>query len=250
MNISFYTARTGLIAQQQGLNVYANNIANVNTVGYKPLRPSFAECIYTLQHPPQEEWQTGHGQYLAKTDLMWSEAGFIASDQPLDFALPNSDFFMVLNRNGETFLTRDGAFTITDISENEAEEIWVLVNGFGEFVLDYDGERIVVPFMENDDGELTPIIDYATLTDMIGVYSVPNNWGLDQASNNHFVVTLRSGEAVPNPEADKVRGALEMSAVEIAGEMVRVIETQRSYQLNAKLVQTSDEMMKLINNMR
>ncbi|MCL2633502.1 MAG: flagellar hook-basal body protein [Oscillospiraceae bacterium] len=249
MNISFYTARTGMIAQQAGLNIYANNIANLNTVGYKPLRPSFAECIYTLQHPPRTEWETGHGQYVMKTDLMWSEGSFIFSDQPLDFALPNSDFFMVLDRYGNTFLTRDGSFTITNMG-TELEPQWELVNGFGEFVLDYEGNRIPVPFEINDAGIQTNEIDYAALIPMIGVFSVANNWGLDQASNNHFVITERSGAPVPNPDADKVQGALEMSATDLAGDMVRIIETQRSYQLNAKVVQTSDELMRIVNNLR
>jgi flagellar basal-body rod protein FlgG len=85
---------------------------------------------------------------------------------------------------------------------------------------------------------------------MIGVYTVPNNWGLDQTNDNRFVVTGRSGAAVPAPEYDKVRSALEMSAVDLAGDMVRIIETQRSYQLNARVVKASDEMMSTINNLR
>ena len=246
MNISFYTARTGMIAQQEGMNIYSNNIANVNTVGYKPLRPSFAECIYTLQHPPREQWQTGHGQYLSKTDLMWSENGFVSTDQPMDFALPNDGFFMTLDRNGNTFLTRDGAFKMTFTGEQ-----WELVNGFGEFVLDYDGNHIPIPFeTDRTTGEVTMLVDYGELTQRIGVFTVDNNWGLDQANNNHFVVNNRSGAAVANRGYDKVRGALEMSATDLAGDMVRIIETQRSYQLNSKMVQISDEIMRTVNNLR
>jgi len=245
MNISFYTARSGMIAQQEGLNIYANNIANVNTVGFKPERPSFAECIYTHQHPNITEWETGHGQYTAKTDFMWSESSFIMSEQPLDYALPNSDFFKVVDRSGDTYLTRDGAFSITFNGDE-----WQLVNGFGEYVLDYEGNHIPVPFEPGPNGEPSTDINYTALTDMIGVYSVPNNWGLEQAENNHFVVTARSGQDVANPDSEKVRGALEMSATDLAGDMVRIIETQRSYQLNAKMVQTSDEVMKIVNNLR
>ncbi|MCL1788748.1 MAG: flagellar hook-basal body protein [Oscillospiraceae bacterium] len=277
MNISFYTSRTGMIAQQQGMNVYANNIANVNTIGYKPLRPSFAECIYTLQHPPREEWQTGHGQYISKTDLMWGQGGLVLSDQPLDFALPNDGFFMTMDRNGDTYLTRDGRFSITQI--DEAGDEWVLVNGLGDFMLDYDGNRIVIPFLmseprnemvRDEEGNIIEVrvippfrtndIDVNTLRDMIGVYNVPNNWGLDQAPNNRFVVTERSGEPVPafiidengerRFEHDKLEGMYEQSAVDLAGDMVRIIETQRSYQFNAKMVQVSDEIMKTVNNLR
>ncbi|MCL2754149.1 MAG: flagellar hook-basal body protein [Oscillospiraceae bacterium] len=247
MNISFYTSRTSLIAQQQALDVYANNVANVNTVGFKSLRPSFAECLYTHQHPNRGDlWQTGHGARVYKTDLMWQEAGITFSDMPLDFALVDMSFFMTLDRYGNTFLTRDGRFGISETSEG----VWELVNGFGDFVLDFDGNRIIVPFEIGSNGEPSTEIDYTELYAQIGMFTVPNNWGLDQEANNRFVVTERSGAAVANPAGVKVPMAYEMSAVDLAGEMVRIIETQRSYQLNARAIQTSDELMRIINNLR
>lgn len=269
MNIAFYSAAAGMITQQDGLNIYSNNIANVNTVGYKALRPSFADCIYTIQRETEPEWQTGHGAYVNKTDFMWEEGGFNETGQQLDFALPNSDFFMVLDGRGNTFLTRDGSFEITQV-----EDHWELVNGNGEFVLDYEGNHIIVPFETEEkqqeildeegnpvlDEEGNPtyetvqaetnIIDYNTLTDMIGVYSVPNNYGLMQSNGNHFLVTARSGEAAPNPDSHKLRTYLEMSTVDLAADMVHIIESQRAYQLNAKIVQTADEMQSIANNLR
>ncbi|MDR1754159.1 MAG: flagellar hook-basal body protein [Eubacterium sp.] len=251
MNISFYTAGSGMIAQQEGLNIYSNNIANVNTIGFKAERPSFADCIYTLQRATEPEWETGHGQYTMKTDIVWQEGGFVQTDQPLDFALPNSNFFMVMDRTGNTFLTRDGSF---GMSNNDAEGTWQLVNGSGEFVLDYEGNIIDIPFMteEQEDGTVltSSEVDYAALEDMVGVFSVPNKWGLEQANNNHLVATVRSGPVQAEPDADKVRMALEMSTVDLASEMVHIIETQRSYQLSAKLVQTSDELINIANNLR
>jgi flagellar basal-body rod protein FlgG len=248
MNISFFTARTGLIAQQQGLNIYANNIANLNTVGFKPLRPSFAECLYTHQHANRDIWQTGHGQRLAKTDMMWDIGGLSFTDQPLDFALMDMSFFMTLDAQGNVFLTRDGRFGLSNTGETEWE--WELVNGFGDFVLDHDGNRIAIPFVMDEDGNPTTEIDYEVLYTTIGTFTVPNNWGLDQAENNRFVVTGRSGDPVPNFGANLVPAAIELAAVDLAGEMVRVIETQRSYQLNARIIQTSDELMRIINNLR
>jgi flagellar basal-body rod protein FlgG len=181
-----------------------------------------------------------------KTDLMWEEGQFVASDQPLDFALPNDGFFMVQDRFGASYLTRDGAFSITF---NEDEGIWQLVSAMGDYVLGYEGERIEIPFEVINDS-VTNIIDYAALEDMIGIYTVPNNWGLDNLSNNRFAVTARSGEAVAEPEYEKVRMALERSTVDLAGDMVRIIETQRAYQLAAKIIQTSDEFIRIANNLR
>lgn len=372
MNIAFYSAATGMIAQQGGMNVTANNIANVNTVGYKALRPSFADCIYTEYRATEPEWDTGHGQYMNKTDFQWDIGGFTDYGQPLDYALPNDGFFMVRDYNGRDYLTRDGAFQITNVGDH-----WELVNASGDFVLDYEGNHITVPFKaENEenlnftapagtyfmvedhngtayltrngdfmitntgrtwelittDGEfvldrdgshitvpfdvqadaegneaaqvnyqqlgalvgvfnlpageamgegnanhypvsnfagevtasnevvpapvqeenevVTTEIDYAALTEMIGVFTVPNKWGLAQDDSNHFLVTERSGEAAPDLEADKLQYYLERSSVDLAQEMVNMIVSQRSYQLNAKIVQTADEMQQIANNLR
>ncbi|MCL2019870.1 MAG: flagellar hook-basal body protein [Oscillospiraceae bacterium] len=251
MNISFYTGSSGMKAQQEGLNIYANNIANINTVGFKAMRPSFAECLYVRYRETEPQWETGHGQYVMKTDLMWEQGQFTTTDQPLDFALPNDGFFMVVDRYGQTYLTRDGAFSITF---NVDAQAWELVSAAGEYVLGYDGEHIQIPFEtiadEDGDAAVTSIIDYVELEQMIGVFTVPNNWGLDNMDKNRFAVTGRSGEATPEPDYDKIRMALEMSAVDLAGDMVRIIETQRAYQLAAKVVQTSDEFIRIANNLR
>lgn len=258
MNISFYTGAAGMISQQNGMNIYSNNIANVNTVGFKSLRPSFADCIYTIQRSTEPEWQTGHGQYVMKTDFMWDQGSFVTTEQPLDFAIANDNFFMVTDERGDNYLTRDGSFQITQIDDH-----WELVSGMGEFVLDNDGNHITVPFVvetreiHDENGVVTgteevqtQIIDYEALQNLIGQFAVPNNFGLDQSEDNHFVITDRSGEAVPSEDKELVRGALEMSTVDLAAEMVHLIETQRSYQLSAKVVTTSDELMNIANNLR
>ena len=250
MNIAFYSARTGMIAQQDGMNVIANNISNVNTVGFKALRPSFAECIYTEQRATEPEWDTGHGQYLNKTDFMWEQGGFYNTDNPLHYALGGDGFFMVRDYNGNEYLTRDGSFQITNVGDH-----WELVNASGDFVLDYEGNHITVPFEtapadENGNEAETTNINYEALTEMIGVYNVANNWGLDQDRNNHFRVTPRSGEPVADRAADKIEYYLELSTVDFATEIVHVIESQRSYQMNARIVQTADEMQQIANNLR
>ena len=251
MNIAFYSARTGMMAQQDGMNVTANNISNVNTVGYKALRPSFADCIYTEQRETEAEWDTGHGQYLNKTDFMWDQGGFNNTDNPLHYALGGDGFFMVRDYNGTDFLTRDGALQISYI-----EDHWELVNSNGDFVLDYEGNHITVPFETETDEEGNEVettnIDYGALTDMIGVYNVPNNWGLDQDRNNHFAITQRSGQPEPdmNNETIKMEYYLENSSVDFATEIVHVIESQRSFQMNSRIVQIADEMQQIANNLR
>ena len=259
MNISFYTGASGMIAQQEGMNIYSHNISNVNTVGFKSLRPSFADCLYTVQRPTEPEWQTGHGQYVMKTDFMWEQGSFVMTEQGLDYAIPNDNFFMVLDERGDRYLTRDGAFQASNIENDH----WELVNGRGEFVLDNEGNHIIIPFvvetrqLHDVNGNVTGTeeyqttkIDYEALTDMIGLFEVPNNWGLDQNEDNHFAVTPRSGDPTASENREIIRQALEMSTVDLAAEMVHLIETHRSYQLNARVVTTSDELMNIANSLR
>ena len=259
MNISFYTGASGLIAQQEAMNIYSHNISNVNTVGYKSLRPSFADCVYTIQRATEEEWQTGHGQYIMKTDFMWEQGGLRSTEGGLDFMIPNDNFFMVVDERGDRYLTRDGNFAITQIDDH-----WELVSGHGEYVLNNEGEHIIVPYRTElvpilgedslPTGEfeerVTNIIDYDTLTDMIGLFEVPNNYGFDQSEDNHYAITDRSGEPVASQDREILRTYLELSTVDLAAEMVHLIETQRSYQFNARVVSTSDEMMTIANNLR
>ena len=219
MNIAFYTGKTGLIAQQEGLNVYSNNIANVNTVGFKASRPSFAHS----------------------TQLMYSEGVFTYTDNDLDFAIPTEEgFFAVMDKYGDVNYTRAGDFQMSQIGDH-----WELVSANGEFVLDYEGNHITVPFIE---GTSKP--DYEALTKMIGVYTFDNNFGLELLGSNKMTATERSGEAVADRSIDKIRMALERSNTDIAGDMVRIIETQRSYQMSARVVQTADELERITNNLR
>ena len=111
MNIAFHTGKSAMIAQAQALNVYGNNIANINTYGYQTVRPSFSDCLYSVQRSTEPEWQTGHGTYIQHTGVMYDESQFYFTEQPLDYALPNEGFFAVEDRYGEINYTRDGAFS-------------------------------------------------------------------------------------------------------------------------------------------
>ena len=281
MNISFYSGVSALIAQQDAMNIYSNNIANVNTVGFKVLRPSFADALYTLQHPyippeayagavgadvdangdgtpdiqqnitdidnrvttaPSENtaaaWETGHGVYVNKTDFIWEQGGLTASDKPMDYALVNEGFFKVLDAQGDTYLTRAGDFGATNMGDH-----WELVNANGDFVLDWNDDHITVPFVTEvlGDGPTveTDNIDYVALRPQIGVFTVDNNWGLDQSDKNHFKVTPRSGEPVPLAEDLRwyavMEGYLEMSGTNLATEMVHLIEPSARIKWGRKL---------------
>ncbi len=241
MNIAFHTGKTAMIAQSQALNIYGNNIANINTNGYQTVRPSFADCLYSEQRSTEPDWDTGHGTYIQKTDVMFGESHFYYTERPLDFAIAGEGFFAVEDRFGDLHYTRDGAFSMSQAETGE----WYLVSGEGEYVMDYNNERIVVPF--NEEGT---VADYQTLAGMIGVFGFENPYGIEGIGSNRYSQTPRSGEATANENMEKLQGVLIVSNVELSEQMVKLIETQRAYQISSRVVTTSDEFTRIANNLR
>lgn len=170
MNISFHTGKTAMIAQARALNVYGNNIANINTVGYQTLRPDFADCIYETERAPEGDWQTGHGTYIQKTDLMFSESFFQETERPQDMAIAGEGWFAVQDRNGNVNYTRDGKFGITQL-----DGTWYLVSSQGEYVLDYDKNRIEVPFESVGKQTIIGETNWQNIANRIGTFSVTGN---------------------------------------------------------------------------
>ena len=121
----------------------------------------------------------------------------------------------------------------------------MLCNEYGAYVLDYDGNRIEVPFEEG-----TTDIDASALYDMVGVYTFENPYGLDQIGDNYFEANASSGPAAADTTAGKKQGYLEASSTNVANEMSKVIEFQRAYQLNINMVKTHDELENIVNNLR
>lgn len=196
MNISFHTGKSAMIAQSKALNIYGNNIANVNTVGYQTIRPSFADCIYDVQRQPQPDWQTGHGTYIQKTDLMFSESHFEYTERPQDFAIAGEGFFAVEDRWGDVNYTRDGAFGITQVDGE-----WYLVSSSGEYVLDYDKNRIVVPFEEIDKYTVKNSIDWEAISEQIGTFTMNNidEQRIRYTYNGEGSITAEDGTVTPDP---------------------------------------------------
>lgn len=243
-NIGYYTAASGVISYQLALDVTANNLANVNTFGFKASRPSFADLIYTERNNNNEETQYGHGVRVQKTDMMFEQSQVRETNRPLDFAALDEGFFAVLAPEGTINYTKDGSFEMSRESEDGP---WMLCNGWGGWILDYDGNRIEIPFKEGTDEQ---IVDEAALAQMVGVYTFENPYGLDMVGDNYYIATASSGPAAANPDARKKQNWLEASGTNVANEMSKVIEYQRAYQLNVNMVKTHDELEGIINNLR
>lgn len=240
--IGYHTAASGVISYQLGMDITANNLANVNTYGFKASRPSFADLIYTKRNTDNEEVQFGHGVRVDKTDLMFEQSQVRDTGRDLDFALLDEGFFAVEEGlTGETKYTKDGAFYLS----NNQDGTYTLVDSKGGFILDYEGNRITVPFIDG-----TTDIDTVALTEMIGTYSFENPYGLDQTGDNYFEANLSSGEAYVDRLVRKKNKYLEASSTSVANEMSKVIEYQRAFQLNISMVKTHNQLEDIINNLR
>jgi len=239
MNVGFYTARSGLITMQQGLDIVSNNIANQQTNGYKALRPSFSDLLYTVQKPQDAQAQTGDGVKVLKTDLMYERGQLMLTNRPLDYATPSDGFFATKNAAGDISYTKDGAFSIAQDGTT-----WKLVNANGENVLDENKNPITLNL--NANGE----IDSEELTSQLAVFKFENPYGLEANGANSYFQTQSSGEGIADNSLVKLSGSLEQSTVDLGEQMIKMIELQRGFQLNSKMVQTADEIASIVNNLR
>lgn len=232
MITAFYTAANGTIQQQKGLDVIANNIANVGTSGFKGSKTAFADLLYTniRQAQGDSKLKTGHGTKIQKTDVLHTQGAFQSTGRTLDYALTDSGFFAIETADGIKY-TRSGNFEITNDNGK-----FFLTAMQGGFVLDSSGKKIEV---KNEDDEHN-----------IGVYEFKNNDGLQIEGGLFFTKTQESGEATATDKVLAKRGYLENSNVDLAQNMVEMIEAQRAFQFNSKIVQMSDEIMQTVNALR
>lgn len=245
MSISFHNGVSGMLASQEGMNRISHNIANSGTVGFKPERSEFESLLYSrMAVNSSEEPMTGHGTRIGELGVVMRQGAVISTGRGTDFALMGDGFFAVKDASGEIKYTRSGNFHISVERERR-----YLVSADGSHVLDSKGKAIEVP---GDN------VDFYSLSEEIGIYDFPNPFGLMPQRGSMFKPTDNSGEAeaikIGKVKGERkyqvISGALEQSAVELSDEMVNVILTQKNFQLSAKVVQTSDEMEQVINNLR
>lgn len=219
----------------------AHNIANVNTVGYKPLRPEFTDLLYTEMYTNEEKPLHGHGVKLKGADLLYGQAAAQPTWNNLDYAILGDGFFALQGQDGSTLYTRNGAF---DISVEGRRGY--LVDSAGRYVLDSRSRPISLS--RKEDGSY----DLEGLRELIGVFRFDNPYGLLPVGDTCFAQTEVSGEAQLAGEGDYTlrEQALENSGAQLADEMTNMIVTQRGYQLSARIVQTADEMEQIVNNLR
>ncbi len=244
MKSAFYSGASGLVAFQQALDVTGNNLANVNTAGYKVPTQSFDDLMYTQMWCNAEaEPQTGHGVRTVGLGTQMEQSAMAESTgNGYNYAIAGNTFGMFALEDGEgnIFYTRNGAFTV-DAEEEE------LVTADGLYVLDSSGSHITATGTSgaNEDGPLE---------NQIGVYTFLNPSALTAVNGSKFTENEQSGEGEAlDPEEGTyqvLHGYLEQSGVSLQDEMTNLIIAQRAYQMNARVVQTADEMEQLISALR
>lgn len=233
INTSFYTAAVGALSQQRGLEVTANNIANLSTNGYKPDKASFADLVYTNVRNSEPAVKVGHGDALWKTDTVYSSGGLKQTSNMQDYALTSDNaFFAVRDAGGTVKYTRDGSFRLS----RQRDGSFLLCNTDGAIVLDRQGMPITV----RDRDARQPV----------GVFTFRNRDGLVKTGGNLYEATAVSGPAAPAENAEVRQGYVEVSTVNLADEISEMMTSQRAFEFDSKMVKISDEVMQTLNNLR
>lgn len=245
-SISFWNGASGMRAYQSKLDVVAHNIANVNTSGYKAQRAAFDDLIRTQMNTNVEgNNMVGHGVKQQYIDNLMTPGSLQETGYDLDFAIAGDGFFGV-DMNGQREFTRNGAFHLS-VANNQA----TLVTNDGGFVLDKNGQRITLPYTNGK-------VDTSGLTQRLGVWGFANPYGLVAENNARFTQSENSGQAAllaqggtPNVRGYELKqNYLELSGVELSEQMVEIIEAQRAFQMNSRVVQTADQIAEELNNLR
>lgn len=242
---AFYTGVSGMIAFQEHMNNTAHNIANVSTKGYKAGRSTFSDLIYSnMDVKTDGQKLAGHGVKNGGTDLMMQAGTLTMTGELLDFAIVGDGFFALENTDGALKYTRNGNFNISVEGRNN----YLVSRLDGSYVLDANEQRIDVPVDESGS------FDTAAVEKKLGVFNFENPWGLRREDGASFSETDVSGEPVTlnGTYSDyEIRGmTLENSSVDLANEMLEVIQAQRAFQMSSRIVQTADQMEDTVNNLR
>jgi len=254
MITSLWTASTGLTAQQVQIDVIANNLANVSTNGFKQARGIFADLLYqTVRQPGAQSSQTtqipdglqiGLGTTPVSTGRIFTQGSLQQTGNSLDMAIDGAGFFQVLLPDGTNAYTRDGSF------QKDSQGQIVTASGYPlQPAITIPQTALTVTV--GTDGVVSVTLPNVTAPLQIGTIQVAtfiNNGGLQSLGDNLYQETASSGTPTLNTPGSNgagmvVQSYVEASNVNVAQELVLMIQTQRAYELNAKVVSTSDQML-------
>lgn len=257
---SLWAAATGMAAQQTNIDVIANNLANVNTVGFKASRVDFQDLVYQTYSEPGAATtegtqmptgvQVGLGTRLAAVQRIYSPGNLRQTGHSFDLAIEGDGFFQIMMPDGRTAYTRDGALKLDGQGR--------LVNSDGqpldpEITIPSDATHVNI----GSDGTVSVSVAGQNEAEQIGQITLTkflNPAGLTSIGRNLLLPTAASGEPVTGAPGSEGMGTLgqgfiELSNVSIIEEMVNMIVAQRAYEVNSKCIQVADEMLSMANTL-
>lgn len=257
---SLWIAKTGLDAQQTQMDVIANNLANVSTSGFKRSRAVFEDLLYqTLRQPGAQSsqqtqlpsgLQVGTGVRTVATERIFTQGNLQQTGNSKDLAIQGEGFFQVLLPDGTTAYTRDGSFQV------DSQGQLVTASGFAiqpAMTIPADTLSITV----GRDGTVSITQPGSTAPVQVGALQLAtfvNSAGLQSMGENLYAETAASGTANTNTPGSNGAGLLsqgyvETSNVNVAEELVNMIQTQRAYEINSKAISTSDQMLQRLTQL-
>lgn len=258
---ALWTSATGMMAQQLNMDVVANNLANVNTTGFKRSRVDFQDLMYQSTREAGTTVakgatvptgaQTGLGTRTGSIQKIYSQGDYQQTDNPMDVVIEGDGFFQIMMPDGNTAYTRDGSFKLS------AEGKMVTSDGYAlqpELTIPTGATSIAI----GTDGTVSVTMPNQTTPQELGQIQIArflNPAGLQSIGRNLALPTASSGEAtVGTPGLDGLgtttQGLIERSNVKVVEEMVNMIVAQRAYEINSKAITTADEMLGIANNLR
>jgi flagellar basal-body rod protein FlgG len=259
MNKAMWIAMTGLEAQQKRMSVISNNLANVNTMGFKRDRAVFEDLLYqTVRQPGAQSSQDtqlpsglmlGTGVRTVATEKMHTQGNIVQTNNSLDVAVQGRGFLQVLMPDGTIAYSRDGAL------QSDSTGQLVTASGYQvqpAITIPDNAQSITI----GSDGTLTVQIAGQAAPTQLGTLQLAdfiNPTGLQPIGQNLFMETASSGSPTTgnpglNGLGSVVQGALETSNVNVVEELVNMIEAQRAYEMNSKAISTSDRMLQYVTN--
>jgi flagellar basal-body rod protein FlgG len=251
---ALFTAATGMIAQQLDLDVIANNLANVNTTGFKKSKADFQDLMYQVIEEPGTAAsqqgtsptgiQVGLGVRPAAVGKIFAQGDFQSTSNPFDVAIEGDGFFQITLPNGETAYTRGGAFKL--------DETGILVNSDGfqlEPAITIPDDALGVTIAS--DGTVSvrqPGSATASQVGQLQLARFQNPGGLRAQGRNLYQETESSGAATLGTPGETglgtlAQGFLESSNVSVVEEIVKMVTGQRAYEANSKVIQTADQIL-------
>jgi flagellar basal-body rod protein FlgG len=259
MNPALWAAKTGLDAQQTRMAVVSNNLANVNTTGFKKSRAVFEDLLYqnvrqvgaaTSQDTEAPSGMSlGTGVRVVATEKNYTQGNLNQTGNPLDLAVNGRGFFQILLPDGTLAYTRAGDFQLSSQGQLVTSSGFVVQPGIS---IPQGAQSISI----GADGVVSVQLPGQSAPTQVGTLQLVdfvNPTGLQPRGENLLLETAASGTAQPGTPGQSGLGTLEQGAVEssnvnVVEEMVNMIETQRAYEMNTKAIQTTDQMLQYLSN--